>query len=71
MDCQMPEMDGWEATQQIRQLDKPQPLIVALTAHVVAGYREQCLAGGMDAYLSKPYTAEQLLTILGNRIGRS
>jgi CheY-like chemotaxis protein len=71
MDCQMPGMDGWEATQQIRKLDKPQPLIIALTAHVVAGYREECLASGMDDFLCKPYTAEQLLAIVRSRIERS
>ena len=64
MDCQMPEMDGLEATQQIRKLKKPQPRIVAVTAHAVAGYREKCLECGMDDYLSKPYRREQLLRLV-------
>ena len=68
MDCQMPEMDGWEATEQIRKLGKPQPAIIAVTAHALVGNREQCLASGMDEFLSKPYQAEQLLTMVRNRI---
>jgi two-component system, sensor histidine kinase len=64
MDCQMPEMDGFEATRQIRQLDRPQPKIIAVTAHALAGYRELCLKNGMDAYLSKPYSGEQLLALV-------
>ncbi len=65
MDCQMPEMDGFVATGQIRNLQRegrlPQPLpIVALTANAVDGDRERCLAAGMDDYLSKPFTSGQL-----------
>jgi two-component system, sensor histidine kinase and response regulator len=64
MDCQMPEMDGLEATRHIRQLDKPQPMIIAVTAHALVGDREKCLASGMDDYVSKPYQQEQLLRVV-------
>lgn len=69
MDCQMPEMDGFSATAIIREREraahrsKKLP-IVALTANAVAGDRERCLAAGMDDYLSKPFTREQLSSIL-------
>jgi len=63
MDCQMPEMDGFEATAQIRRQesgsDRHVP-IVALTASAVEGDREQCLAAGMDDYVPKPFTTEQM-----------
>ncbi|TKB81323.1 MAG: response regulator [Nitrospira sp.] len=67
MDCQMPEMDGFEATRAIRlqEQDSGRRIpIVALTAHALQGDRELCLAAGMDDYLSKPFTIEQLKTVL-------
>jgi PAS domain S-box-containing protein len=65
MDCQMPEMDGLEATRRIRQIEQSTSAtlripIIALTAEAIAGDRERCLASGMDGYISKPINAEEL-----------
>ncbi len=64
MDCQMPTMDGFEASRQIRSLDQAQPIIVAVTANALVGERERCLEAGMDDYLSKPFQAEQLVALV-------
>ncbi|HEY9677230.1 MAG TPA: ATP-binding protein [Drouetiella sp.] len=68
MDCQMPEMDGFEATAAVRDLEldsgKRTP-IIAVTANAMAGDRERCLSLGMDDYLSKPYDLEALSMVLG------
>ncbi|MBZ5561804.1 MAG: response regulator [Acidobacteriia bacterium] len=69
MDCQMPVMDGFEATAVIRRQEaqeraKNRIPIVALTANAVQGDRERCLAAGMDDYLAKPFTQEELRSVL-------
>ncbi len=64
MDCQMPIMDGFEASREIRRLLLPQPAIVAVTANALVGERERCLNAGMDDYLSKPFQAEQLVAVV-------
>jgi two-component system, sensor histidine kinase and response regulator len=60
----MPIMDGFEATRLIRSLPLHQPIIIAVTANALVGERERCLFAGMDDYLSKPFQAEQLVSIV-------
>ena len=71
MDVQMPEMSGLEATEAIRASERETGhhlRIVALTARAMAGDREQCIAAGMDAYLSKPVRAEELFAAIDSLI---
>lgn len=67
MDCQMPELDGYQTTEKLRMLEdgtKIHTPIVAMTANAMMGDREKCLKSGMDDYLSKPLRAEHLSKVL-------
>jgi CheY-like chemotaxis protein len=71
MDCEMPVMDGYEATRQIRihEVGERHIPIVALTAHAVSGAEIKCRAAGMDAYITKPLVREQLAACLERFLG--
>jgi signal transduction histidine kinase/CheY-like chemotaxis protein len=64
MDVQMPEMNGLEATRMIRTCLEIQPIIIAMTANVMQGDRDECLQAGMDDYMSKPIVLAELLSQL-------
>jgi len=68
MDCQMPEIDGYDATRRLRtrEVDEglPHMPVIAMTAHAMEGDREKCLDAGMDDYLAKPLQVEDLDRVL-------
>ncbi len=71
MDCEMPVLDGYETTREVRrrQLGQRHTPIVALTAHALAEDRERCLGVGMDDYLAKPFLRGSLITVLDRWLG--
>jgi signal transduction histidine kinase/DNA-binding LacI/PurR family transcriptional regulator/ActR/RegA family two-component response regulator/HPt (histidine-containing phosphotransfer) domain-containing protein len=74
MDLQMPEVDGWVATERIRRREAGTGAhlpIVALTAHAMKGIRERCLAAGMDGYVAKPIQSDELYRVIEALAGRT
>ncbi|MEY3546965.1 MAG: hypothetical protein RLZZ313_1326, partial [Verrucomicrobiota bacterium] len=76
LDCQMPELDGYETAREIRRLEadrklgnRPPTFVIALTANAMAGDREKCLAAGMDEFLTKPLDLDQLPSVLNRAVG--
>ena len=72
MDVQMPEMDGFAATQTIRKVEQQTGAhlpVIAVTAHAIHGDRERCLAAGMDAYVAKPIRLSELLVAIDDAVG--
>ena len=66
MDVQMPEMDGFEATQAIRKMPIDQPYIIAMTANAMSQDKDECLQIGMNDYIAKPMRLSEIIKILKN-----
>jgi len=69
MDCEMPELDGWNAAQKIRNIEKPAPhlkklVIIAVSAHAIESQKQKAFDYGMDDFLTKPFSQAELKTIL-------
>jgi len=64
MDIQMPLMDGFEATAAIRKAGFQQLPIVAMTAHAMKGYRQKCIAAGMNDYVTKPIKKDEVMAVI-------
>jgi len=64
MDIRMPEMDGYEATQLIRKMAIEQPYIIAMTANALSSDKEECLQMGMNNYIAKPMSLDEIVKIL-------
>lgn len=72
MDIEMPEMDGFQATTEIRRIETKQQIpIIALTAHAIQGYREKCLSFGMNDYLTKPLRRKHLIKTISRILGEN
>jgi len=67
MDVQMPKVDGFEATRQIRKMEEISGIripIIAMTAHAMKGDKEKCLESGMDYYITKPVDSKELIELI-------